>query len=59
MQQCIDDVAESQEQQIEKIEKDKDKFSEGYKKYRTEKEEILMRAVERDTEKVRQEVVQV
>ena len=49
-----DEVVELQEQRIAKLEKDKEYFSDRYKKFRTNKEEILMRAVERDTEKVSQ-----
>ena len=55
----VSDVAESPEQQIENIDKDIYKFTERYKKFRTYNEEILMRAIERDTDKVSQEVVQI
>ena len=35
------DVAESPEQMIEKIDKDIDEFTKRYKRFRTDKEEIL------------------
>ena len=42
----VSDVAESPKQLIEKIDKDIDEFTKRYKRFRTDKEEILMKAIE-------------
>ena len=54
----LKDVAETSEQQIEKISKDVEDFTKRYKTMRKEKNDILMRAMAKDTEKCNKEVPQ-